>query len=107
MPPVRNQGEVSDSETKIVSELGKEFNIDEVYGSESSFIGSLKSVDDFQPVEVQPNCPLTFDQQMLEVCDFLFRNWYFVFLVVHHFRLLCLPIQLSTINIFFFLEKIH
>ncbi|KMT05690.1 hypothetical protein BVRB_7g166980 [Beta vulgaris subsp. vulgaris] len=66
MPPVRNQGEVSDSETKIVSELGKEFNIDEVYGSESSFIGSLKSVDDFQPVEVQPNCPLTFDQQMLE-----------------------------------------
>lgn len=66
MPPMRNQGEVSDSETRIVSELGKEFNIDEVYGTESSFIGSLKSVDDFQPVEVPPNCPLNFDQQMLE-----------------------------------------
>ncbi|XP_021857718.2 guanine nucleotide-binding protein-like NSN1 [Spinacia oleracea] len=66
MPPLRNQGEVPDSETKIVSELGKEFNIDEVYGTESTFIGSLKSVDDFQPVEVPPNCPLNFDKQMLE-----------------------------------------
>lgn len=71
MPPLRNQGEVPDSETKIVSELGKEFNIDEVYGTESTFIGSLKSVDDFQPVEVPPNCPLNFDKQMLEVCSFL------------------------------------
>ncbi|KNA13572.1 hypothetical protein SOVF_115450 [Spinacia oleracea] len=66
MPPLRNKGEVPDSETKIVSELGKEFNIDEVYGTESTFIGSLKSVDDFQPVEVPPNCPLNFDKQMLE-----------------------------------------
>lgn len=66
MPPIRNQGEVPESEVKIVSELGKEFNIDEVYGAESSFIGSLKSVDDFQPVEVPPNCPLNFDEQMQE-----------------------------------------
>ncbi|XP_021767487.1 guanine nucleotide-binding protein-like NSN1 [Chenopodium quinoa] len=66
MPPTRNQGEVPDSETRIVTELGKEFNIDEVYGTETSFIGSLKSVDDFQTVEVPPNCPLNFDQQMIE-----------------------------------------
>ncbi|KAK6937662.1 GTP binding domain [Dillenia turbinata] len=64
MPPSRNQDEPS--ETKIVSELGKEFNIDEVYGTESSFIGSLKSLDDFQPVEVPPNNPLNFDEQMIE-----------------------------------------
>lgn len=70
MPPTRNQQEVSESEAKIVSELGKEFNIDEVYGAESSFIGSLKSVDDFQTVEVPPNCPIKFDEQMLEVCLF-------------------------------------
>ncbi|GAB4841302.1 Guanine nucleotide-binding protein-like nsn1 [Ancistrocladus abbreviatus] len=64
MPPSRKQGEALGM--RIVSELGKEFNIDEVYGTESSFIGSLKSVDDFPPVEVPPNCPLNFDEQMLE-----------------------------------------
>ena len=67
MPPIRNQGEPS--EAKIVSELGKEFNIDEVYNIESSFIGSLKSVDDLNPVEVPPSCPLSFDEDILEVCD--------------------------------------
>ncbi|GAV70681.1 MMR_HSR1 domain-containing protein/GN3L_Grn1 domain-containing protein [Cephalotus follicularis] len=67
MPPTRNQGEPS--EAKIVSELGKEFNIDEVYSGESSFIGSLKSVDDFHPVEVPPSCPLHFDEAMLEDND--------------------------------------
>ncbi|KAL2945503.1 Guanine nucleotide-binding protein-like NSN1 [Bienertia sinuspersici] len=66
MPPTRNQGEVSVSETRIVSELGKEFNVDEVYGAESSFIGSLKSIDDLHPVEVPSNPPFNFDQQMLE-----------------------------------------
>ncbi|KAK3032142.1 hypothetical protein RJ639_034967 [Escallonia herrerae] len=64
MPPTRNEGEPS--EAKIVSELGKEFNVHEVYGNESSFIGSLKSVDEFNPVEVPPNCPLSFDENMLE-----------------------------------------
>ncbi|KAK6143995.1 hypothetical protein DH2020_020815 [Rehmannia glutinosa] len=64
MPPKRNVEEPS--EAKIVSELGKEFNVDEVYGSESSFIGSLKSVNDFTPVEVPSNCPLNFDMTMLE-----------------------------------------
>ncbi|KAL0461028.1 UNVERIFIED_CONTAM: Guanine nucleotide-binding protein-like NSN1 [Sesamum latifolium] len=54
------------SEAKIVTELGKEFNVDEVYGGESSFIGSLKSVNDFNPVEVPSNCPLNFDMMALE-----------------------------------------
>uniref|UniRef100_A0A0V0IJJ5 Putative guanine nucleotide-binding protein-like 3-like n=1 Tax=Solanum chacoense TaxID=4108 RepID=A0A0V0IJJ5_SOLCH len=64
MPPSRNEGE--HLEVKIVSELGKEFNVDEVYGSESSIIGSLKSVDDFLPVEVPSNRPVNFDETMLE-----------------------------------------
>lgn len=64
MPPARSQEEPS--EAKIVSKLGKELNIDEVYNGESSFIGSLKSVDDFHPVEVPPNCPLKFDEDMEE-----------------------------------------
>ncbi|OWM82883.1 hypothetical protein CDL15_Pgr005283 [Punica granatum] len=64
MPPTRNQEAAS--EVKIVSEFGKEFKIDEVYNGESSFIGSLKSMSDFQPVEVPPSCPLQFDEKMLE-----------------------------------------
>ncbi|OIT07148.1 PREDICTED: guanine nucleotide-binding protein-like NSN1 [Nicotiana attenuata] len=64
MPPSRNEGE--HSEVKIVSELGKEFNVEEVYGSESSIIGSLKSVDDYHPVEVPSNHPINFDETMLE-----------------------------------------
>ncbi|GAB2302692.1 hypothetical protein Dimus_036689 [Dionaea muscipula] len=64
MPPSREQGEVP--EARLVAELGKEFNVDEVYGSETSFIGRLKSAVDFQPVEVPPNPPLNFDEHMLE-----------------------------------------
>ncbi|KAM5563139.1 guanine nucleotide-binding protein-like NSN1 [Rosa sericea] len=64
MPPARSQEEPS--EAKIVSKLGKELNIDEVYNGESSFIGSLKSVNDFHPVEVPPSCPLNFDEDMEE-----------------------------------------
>ncbi|MCL7026381.1 hypothetical protein MKW94_009030 [Papaver nudicaule] len=64
MPPVRNQGETFES--SIVSELGKEFNVDEVYQGESSFIGSLVSLENFSHVEVPPSCPLNFDQKMLE-----------------------------------------
>lgn len=63
MPPVRDQGE---SEAKIVSDFSKEFNIDEVYNSESSYIGSLKSADDFNAVEVPSSCPLNLDETMLE-----------------------------------------
>ena len=65
MPPKRNADEPS--EARIVSELGKEFNIDEVYGSESTIIGSLKSVNEFIPVEGAPTCPLNFDMVMPEV----------------------------------------
>ncbi|KAG6425419.1 hypothetical protein SASPL_115854 [Salvia splendens] len=64
MPPKRNADEPS--EARIVTELGKEFNVDEVYGSETTFIGSLKSVNDFNPVEVPSNSPLNFDMTMLE-----------------------------------------
>ncbi|CAN0892200.1 Guanine nucleotide-binding protein-like NSN1 [Linum grandiflorum] len=64
LPPTRNQEGAS--EAQIVTELGKEFNIDEVYNGESSFIGSLKSLEDFNPVEVPSSQPLNFDQSMLE-----------------------------------------
>ncbi|XP_047183068.1 guanine nucleotide-binding protein-like NSN1 [Vigna umbellata] len=64
MPPNRDQGEPS--ETKIVSEFAKEFNVDEVYNNESSFIGSLKSVDDFNAVEVPSSHPLNLTEMMLE-----------------------------------------
>ncbi|WJX17361.1 Guanine nucleotide-binding protein-like nsn1 [Trifolium repens] len=64
MPPVRDQAEPS--EAKIVSEFSKEFNIDEVYNSETSFIGNLKSTVDLDPVEVPSSCPLNFDETMLE-----------------------------------------
>ncbi|KAF5206022.1 Guanine nucleotide-binding protein-like nsn1 [Thalictrum thalictroides] len=63
LPPTRNQ-EVF--EATIVSELGKEFDVNEVYAGESSFIGSLMSVEDFRHVEVPPSCPLSFDENMLE-----------------------------------------
>ncbi|KAJ6820717.1 guanine nucleotide-binding protein-like NSN1 [Iris pallida] len=61
LPPTREQ---VDLETTIVSEFGKEFDIDEVYKTESSFIGSLSSIEDFRHVEVPPGNPL--DEQMLE-----------------------------------------
>ncbi|XP_057796297.1 guanine nucleotide-binding protein-like NSN1 [Salvia miltiorrhiza] len=64
MPPKRNADEPS--KARIVTELGKEFNVDEVYGSESTIIGSLKSMNEFNPVEVPSNCPLNFDMAMLE-----------------------------------------
>ncbi|RDX87247.1 Guanine nucleotide-binding protein-like NSN1 [Mucuna pruriens] len=63
-PPVRNQGEPS--EAKIVSEFSKEFNIDEVYSNELSYIGSLKSADDINAVEVPSSCPLNLNEMMLE-----------------------------------------
>ncbi|QCD94290.1 nuclear GTP-binding protein [Vigna unguiculata] len=64
MPPNRDQGEAS--EAKIVFEFAKEFNVDEVYNNESSYIGSLKSVDDFSAVEVPSSHPLNLTEMMLE-----------------------------------------
>ncbi|KAL8102002.1 guanine nucleotide-binding protein-like NSN1 [Apium graveolens] len=63
MPPIRDAG--VPSEAKIITELGKEFNIDEVYGTES-FIGSLKSADDFQPTEMLASGSVTFDEKTAE-----------------------------------------
>ncbi|KAI3787139.1 hypothetical protein L1987_41378 [Smallanthus sonchifolius] len=64
MPPTRNDREVM--EANIVSELGKEFNVDEVYGTDSSIIGSLKSVEDFNSVTVMTDNPVAFDETMAE-----------------------------------------
>ncbi|KAD3338406.1 hypothetical protein E3N88_33927 [Mikania micrantha] len=64
MPPTRNEGETM--EAKIVPELGKAFNVDEICGTESSYISTLKSVNDFHPIEVPPSAPLLFDQSMFE-----------------------------------------
>ncbi|PKA57858.1 hypothetical protein AXF42_Ash015236 [Apostasia shenzhenica] len=64
LPPIREQEGIFTS--AVVSELGKEFNVDEVYDTESSFIGSLASVEDFRHVEVPPNAPLNFDDEMLD-----------------------------------------
>lgn len=50
-----------------MSDLGKEFNVDEVYKGESSFIGSLSSAEDFKHVVVPSSSPLNMDEQMLEV----------------------------------------
>lgn len=60
-------------ETKIVSEFGKEFDVDEVYKSESVFIDSLASVEEFRHVEVPPGAPPSFDEQMLEEVGILFE----------------------------------
>ncbi|XP_068652378.1 guanine nucleotide-binding protein-like NSN1 [Aristolochia californica] len=65
LPPIRNQGEKLES--AIVSELGKEFSVNEVYKEESSFIGSLVSIEDFRHVEVPSNSPLNIDEKMLEL----------------------------------------
>ncbi|AAF27009.1 putative GTPase [Arabidopsis thaliana] len=64
MPPKRDQG--GHAESKIVTELAKDFNIDEVYSGESSFIGSLKTVNEFNPVIIPSNGPLNFDETMIE-----------------------------------------
>ncbi|KAI5414633.1 hypothetical protein KIW84_040203 [Lathyrus oleraceus] len=58
--------EAEPSEAKIVPEFSKDFNIDEVYNGETSFIGTLKSTIDLDPVEVPSSCPLNFDETMLE-----------------------------------------
>ncbi|RWR81169.1 guanine nucleotide-binding-like protein NSN1 [Cinnamomum micranthum f. kanehirae] len=64
LPPIRNQGE--NLESAIVSELGKEFNVDDIYQEESSFLGNLVSVDDYHHVEVPPSSPVNLDEHMLE-----------------------------------------
>ncbi|XP_042421519.1 guanine nucleotide-binding protein-like NSN1 [Zingiber officinale] len=67
LPPPRNQGENLDS--TIVPQLGNEFNVEEVYKIESSFITTLASLEDSRHIEVPPHSPLNFDAQMLEQDD--------------------------------------
>ncbi|KAF6169437.1 hypothetical protein GIB67_021440 [Kingdonia uniflora] len=64
VPPTRNQGETLDA--TIISVLEKVFNVDEAYNGESSFIGSLVSVEDVNHVQVPPSSLLSFDEKMLE-----------------------------------------
>ncbi|CAL4943106.1 unnamed protein product [Urochloa decumbens] len=64
LPPKRDAGE--DSDAVIISEAGKEFNIDEIYKAESSYIGGLKSIEDFHHIEIPPNAPLGIDEEMVE-----------------------------------------
>jgi hypothetical protein len=58
---------VEDSDVVIISEDGKEFNIDEIYKAESSYIGGLKSIEEFHHIEIPPNAPPAIDEEMLEV----------------------------------------
>jgi nuclear GTP-binding protein len=58
---------VEESDAVIISEAGKEFNIDEIYKAESSYIGGLKSMKDFHHIEILPNTPLGIDEDMIEV----------------------------------------
>jgi nuclear GTP-binding protein len=59
MPPKR--AAVEDVNAVIISEDGREFNVDEIYKAESSFIGGLKSMEDFPS-----NVPIGIDEEMLE-----------------------------------------
>jgi nuclear GTP-binding protein len=73
LPPKRDAGE--DSDAVIISEAGKEFNIDEIYKAESSYIGGLKSIDDFHHIEIPPNAPPGIDEEMLEVISVVFPEF--------------------------------
>lgn len=53
----------------IISEDGKEFNIDDIYKAESSYIGGLKSIEEFHHIEIPPNAPPAIDEEMLEVIN--------------------------------------
>lgn len=65
VPPKRDA--VDDSDAVIISETGKEFNIDEIYKAESSYIGGLKSLEEFRHIEIPSNAPPQIDEEMLEV----------------------------------------
>lgn len=56
------------SKAKIVSALGKEFNIDGVYDNESSSIEILNAVD-LNPVQVPPSSLSILMRTLIEVCD--------------------------------------
>ncbi|XP_024312303.1 guanine nucleotide-binding protein-like NSN1 isoform X2 [Brachypodium distachyon] len=64
LPPKRDA--VEDSDAVIISEDGKEFNVDEIYKAESSYISGLKSILDFSHIEIPSNAPPEIDEEMLE-----------------------------------------
>uniref|UniRef100_A0A0E0JJ00 CP-type G domain-containing protein n=1 Tax=Oryza punctata TaxID=4537 RepID=A0A0E0JJ00_ORYPU len=64
LPPKRDA--VDDADAVIISETGKEFNIDEIYKAESSYIGGLKSLEEFRHIEIPSNAPPQIDEEMLE-----------------------------------------
>ncbi|CAM0955814.1 unnamed protein product [Alopecurus aequalis] len=64
LPPKR--AAVEDANAVIISEDGREFNVDEIYKSESSFINGLRSMEDFSHIEIPSNAPPEIDEEMLE-----------------------------------------
>ncbi|KAG8052346.1 hypothetical protein GUJ93_ZPchr0001g31101 [Zizania palustris] len=64
LPPKR--AAVEDSDAVIISETGKEFNVDEIYKAESSYISGLKSLEEFSHIEIPPNAPPQIDEEMLQ-----------------------------------------
>ncbi|XP_051186141.1 guanine nucleotide-binding protein-like NSN1 [Lolium perenne] len=64
LPPKR--AAVEDANAVIISEDGREFNVDEIYKAESSFISGLKSMEDFSHIEIPSNPPPEIDEGMLE-----------------------------------------
>ncbi|XP_024313597.1 guanine nucleotide-binding protein-like NSN1 isoform X2 [Brachypodium distachyon] len=65
LPPKRDA--VEDSDAVLISQDGKEFNVDEIYKAESSYISGLKSMLDFSHTEIPSNAPPEINEEMLEV----------------------------------------
>ncbi|KAI5009083.1 hypothetical protein ZWY2020_010131 [Hordeum vulgare] len=64
LPPKREV--VEDANAVIITEDGSEFNVDEIYKAESSYISGLKSMEDFSHIEIPSNAPPEIDEAMLE-----------------------------------------
>ncbi|KQK16975.1 guanine nucleotide-binding protein-like NSN1 isoform X1 [Brachypodium distachyon] len=64
LPPKRDA--VEDSDAVLISQDGKEFNVDEIYKAESSYISGLKSMLDFSHTEIPSNAPPEINEEMLE-----------------------------------------
>ncbi|SPT16253.1 unnamed protein product [Triticum aestivum] len=64
LPPKRDV--VEDANAVIITEDGSEFNVDEIYKAESSYISGLKSMEEFSHIEIPANAPPEIDEAMLE-----------------------------------------
>lgn len=58
---------MEDANAVIITEDGSEFNVDEIYKAESSYISGLKSMEEFSHIEIPSNAPPEIDEAMLEV----------------------------------------